>query len=293
MPRIRTPPARQPGMACADRPSRFLRHRRRSGAPLSGGCGAVRRGAHLGGPARLGCAARARRPWCRHRALRHRPEPPPEGWEILGHGAGVQLVETEALSPRPDDEAIVLGADDVPEMLALVERNSPGRSARARTSSAAMSASVAKAGSWRWPASGCTPRAGPRSAPSRRMPSTADRDWRHGSCSTWRSTSRSRGDRALMHAAATNVGRHRRVRAARVHPARAHDLLGRPHPGATEAEPHATPAEYAGADASRAPTSVTERCAALGTLRAELNEAVSVRDGETRVCVGHARRSLR
>jgi len=53
-------------------------------------------------------------------------ELPPAGWETLGRGDGVQLVETDALRPRPDDEAIVLGADDVPEMLALVERNQPG-----------------------------------------------------------------------------------------------------------------------------------------------------------------------
>jgi ribosomal protein S18 acetylase RimI-like enzyme len=51
---------------------------------------------------------------------------PPAGWEILGEGEGVQLVETDALHPRPDDEAILLGADDVPEMLAIVERNQPG-----------------------------------------------------------------------------------------------------------------------------------------------------------------------
>lgn len=50
----------------------------------------------------------------------------PEGWEELGRGAGVQLVQTDALTPRPFDEAVVLGADDVPEMLALVERNQPG-----------------------------------------------------------------------------------------------------------------------------------------------------------------------
>lgn len=50
----------------------------------------------------------------------------PEGWEELGRGAGVQLVQTDALQPRPFDEAVVLGADDVPEMLALVERNQPG-----------------------------------------------------------------------------------------------------------------------------------------------------------------------
>ena len=53
-------------------------------------------------------------------------ELPPAGWETIGRGAGVQLVQTDALSPRPDDEVIVLGAADVPEMLALVERNQPG-----------------------------------------------------------------------------------------------------------------------------------------------------------------------
>lgn len=50
----------------------------------------------------------------------------PEGWEVLGHGGGVQLVETPALQPRPFDEAIELGAADASEMLALVERNRPG-----------------------------------------------------------------------------------------------------------------------------------------------------------------------
>ena len=38
----------------------------------------------------------------------------------------MQLVQTDALSPRPDEEAIVLGGADVPEMLALVDRNQPG-----------------------------------------------------------------------------------------------------------------------------------------------------------------------
>ncbi|MCM3501173.1 GNAT family N-acetyltransferase [Microbacterium sp. P26] len=50
----------------------------------------------------------------------------PEGWEWLGGGEGVQLVETEVLRPRPDDEAIELGADDAAEMMAIVERNQPG-----------------------------------------------------------------------------------------------------------------------------------------------------------------------
>lgn len=50
----------------------------------------------------------------------------PAGWEIVGQGAGVQLVETDRLPTRPDDEAVLLGADDAPEMLALVARNQPG-----------------------------------------------------------------------------------------------------------------------------------------------------------------------
>lgn len=50
----------------------------------------------------------------------------PAGWEVLGSGEGVQLVETPALRPRPDDEAVELGAGDVPDMLAIVERNQPG-----------------------------------------------------------------------------------------------------------------------------------------------------------------------
>ncbi|MCT9820777.1 GNAT family N-acetyltransferase [Microbacterium sp. W1N] len=50
----------------------------------------------------------------------------PPGWEVLGRGDGVQLVQTDALQPRPDDEAIELGADDAAEMMAIVERNQPG-----------------------------------------------------------------------------------------------------------------------------------------------------------------------
>lgn len=50
----------------------------------------------------------------------------PASWEDLGGGDGVQLVETDALQPRPDAEAVVLGPDDVAEMLAIVERNQPG-----------------------------------------------------------------------------------------------------------------------------------------------------------------------
>ena len=59
------------------------------------------------------------------------PAPPegvelPAGWQPLLRLEGVQLVETDRLAPRPETEAVVLGAADVPDMLALVERTRPG-----------------------------------------------------------------------------------------------------------------------------------------------------------------------
>ncbi|MFC5233880.1 GNAT family N-acetyltransferase [Pseudonocardia zijingensis] len=53
-----------------------------------------------------------------------RREPPP-GWEVLFEGEGVQLVD-DGVTPAPAPDAVVLGAADVPEMLALVERTDPG-----------------------------------------------------------------------------------------------------------------------------------------------------------------------
>ena len=59
------------------------------------------------------------------------PAPPesvalPPGWVRGETFGGVQLVETERLHGRPDDEVVLLGADDVPEMLDLVTRARPG-----------------------------------------------------------------------------------------------------------------------------------------------------------------------
>lgn len=59
------------------------------------------------------------------------PGPPesvalPPGWVRGEPFQGVQLVETERLHGRPDDEAVLLGAADVPEMLDLVARAQPG-----------------------------------------------------------------------------------------------------------------------------------------------------------------------
>ncbi|WP_020116747.1 GNAT family N-acetyltransferase [Streptomyces canus] len=49
----------------------------------------------------------------------------PDGWEIVGGGVGVQLVDT-ALRAEPAPETVRLGPDDVPEILDLVARTRPG-----------------------------------------------------------------------------------------------------------------------------------------------------------------------
>ena len=50
---------------------------------------------------------------------------PPAGWTVLGAVAGVQMVATH-LEARPDDEAVRLTEADVPEALDLVARTEPG-----------------------------------------------------------------------------------------------------------------------------------------------------------------------
>lgn len=50
----------------------------------------------------------------------------PEGRRVLERISGVQLVQTDALAPLPDPEAVRLGPQDVPEMLDLVARTRPG-----------------------------------------------------------------------------------------------------------------------------------------------------------------------
>jgi ribosomal protein S18 acetylase RimI-like enzyme len=51
--------------------------------------------------------------------------PTPDGWEVVRDGTGVQLVD-DGVQGRVDDGAVVLGPDDVPEMLDLVARTRPG-----------------------------------------------------------------------------------------------------------------------------------------------------------------------
>jgi ribosomal protein S18 acetylase RimI-like enzyme len=50
---------------------------------------------------------------------------PPPSWEVLGLGEGVQLVAA-GLDARPDEEAVPLGAADVPDMLRLTGLTKPG-----------------------------------------------------------------------------------------------------------------------------------------------------------------------
>ncbi|MFE4449380.1 GNAT family N-acetyltransferase [Streptomyces sp. NPDC056796] len=52
-------------------------------------------------------------------------EPPPADWEIVFQAEGVQLVDA-GVDAAPDPEAVLLGPDDVPEMLDLVARTRPG-----------------------------------------------------------------------------------------------------------------------------------------------------------------------
>lgn len=50
---------------------------------------------------------------------------PPDGWEIVRRGQGVQLVDT-SLDAEPAPEAVRLGPADVPEILGLVALTQPG-----------------------------------------------------------------------------------------------------------------------------------------------------------------------
>ncbi len=133
-------------------------------------------------------------------------ELPPKGWETVGRGAGVQLIETAALRPRPDDEAIVLGADDAPEMLALVERNQPGPF-RPRTHELGRyigirrdGALIAMAGERLHP-EGWTEISAVATDAAHRGQGIASRLVLDVAFHI-----QERGDRALLHAAATNVG---------------------------------------------------------------------------------------
>ncbi|MFT4228795.1 MAG: GNAT family N-acetyltransferase [Microbacterium sp.] len=130
----------------------------------------------------------------------------PAGWEVVGGGAGVQLVETQALRPRSFDEAVLLGAADVADMLAVVERNQPGPF-RPRTHELGRYIGVRRDGR-------LVAMAGERLHPTGWTEISAvavDVEYRRQGLASRLVLDvafhiQQRGDRALLHAAATNVG---------------------------------------------------------------------------------------
>jgi ribosomal protein S18 acetylase RimI-like enzyme len=58
--------------------------------------------------------------------LTEQPTVLPRGWQVEVAIPGVQMIATAELKDEPEREAIGLGADDVPEMLDLVDRTKPG-----------------------------------------------------------------------------------------------------------------------------------------------------------------------
>jgi ribosomal protein S18 acetylase RimI-like enzyme len=130
----------------------------------------------------------------------------PDGWEVVGEGEGVQLVETDTLRPRPDPEAILLGADDVTDMLAIVERNQPGPF-RPRTYELGRYVGIRREGR-------LIAMAGERLHPEGWTEISAvavDADHRRQGLGSRLVLDvafhiQERGDRALLHAAASNVG---------------------------------------------------------------------------------------
>ncbi|HET9170970.1 MAG TPA: GNAT family N-acetyltransferase [Actinospica sp.] len=50
----------------------------------------------------------------------------PENWELIRMLSGLQLEGGGIVDPEPDPEAVLLGPDDVPEILDLIARTDPG-----------------------------------------------------------------------------------------------------------------------------------------------------------------------
>lgn len=130
----------------------------------------------------------------------------PPGWTELGSGAGVQLVQTDALRPRPDDEAVVLTPDDADDMIAIVQRNQPGPF-RPRTYELGRYIGIRREGR-------LVAMAGERMHPEGWTEISAvavDADHRRQGLASRLVLDiafhiQERGDRALLHAAASNVG---------------------------------------------------------------------------------------
>ncbi|MFC0672509.1 GNAT family N-acetyltransferase [Brachybacterium hainanense] len=130
----------------------------------------------------------------------------PAGWTEVYRVPGVQLVQTEQLSPRPDAEAVELGAQDAAEMMDLVERTRPGPF-RPRTHEMGRYVGVRRGGR-------LVAMAGERLHPAGWTEISAvcvdDRFRRQGLASRMvldiAFHIQQRGDRALLHASAENTG---------------------------------------------------------------------------------------
>jgi ribosomal protein S18 acetylase RimI-like enzyme len=131
---------------------------------------------------------------------------PPEGWQVLWGGEGVQLVDAGVVAAEPDEEVVRLGRADVPEMLDLTARTRPGPflartyelgtylGIRRNGALVAMAGERLKPPGWTEISAVCT-----------------DDAWRgHGFASrlirVLVAGIRARGDTAFLHAVATNTG---------------------------------------------------------------------------------------
>ena len=130
--------------------------------------------------------------------------PPPPGWKVVLSIPCVQMLDAEAAA-APDEEAVRLGAPDVAQMLGLVARTEPGPFLARTIEMGTYRASGAAVPSSRWPASGCTHRAGRRSARSAPTMPTAAAGSAPGWSWPWQPGIRARGQTPFLHVAASNV----------------------------------------------------------------------------------------
>jgi ribosomal protein S18 acetylase RimI-like enzyme len=131
---------------------------------------------------------------------------PPDGWQLLWGGEGVQLIDAGVAAAEPDEDVVRLGRADVPEMLDLTARTKPGPFLP-RTHELGVYLGIRRGGT-------LVAMAGERLKPPGWTEISAvctDDAWRgHGFASRLIrmlvTVIRARGDTAFLHAVATNSG---------------------------------------------------------------------------------------
>ena len=131
---------------------------------------------------------------------------PPDGWQLLWGGEGVQLIDAGVAAAEPDEDVVRLGRADVPEMLDLTARTKPGPFLP-RTHELGVYLGIRRGGT-------LVAMAGERLKPPGWTEISAvctDDAWRgHGFASKLIrmlvAVIRARGDTAFLHAVATNSG---------------------------------------------------------------------------------------